>query len=471
MNTTTSLHRWILLLIFCGGYTHLLSQAFYSTTGMALGKLRAKQAIIPQPEEVVVEEYMNYHTHMIPMPEQGEAVHMDLQWGYPDLDEPVLMVGITTPLLSNMEEAAPLNLSLVIDRSGSMSGDRINNAKKALRKLTRSLRPTDVVSLIAFDHESFVMHPAQLVGDGEALFQAINRLEVRGSTDLNRGILTGYRELLKYYDASRTNRLLILTDAITNTGVVDPNHIIGNSKEFEHTYEVDCAMICLGSNFQHELAREFTKSGRHSFHFVDDEEDLQKVFVDEVQGLLAPVATDPVLEIQFDPRLEIETFYGYEPIIQGNHIRLPLNQMNHGLTQVIMIKFHQKSGFPRSSPSVEANLHYFDVKKGKKHHLTASQALPHSHHHSALSPHLEHHKSYAIAVMAQGLKDMAIAHHNGQSSKAQAIVQETLDNHHRMISIGQVAEDADVSRVESILSSYAEKMNQHLSSEEYLSDY
>lgn len=464
-------HRLTFVILLSLFFSHAIGQAFYSTTGMALGKLRAKQAIIPGPEEFVIEEYMNYHTHLLPMPKAEESVHMDLQWGYPDLEDPVLMIGLTTPLLPDMKYAAPLNLSLVIDRSGSMSGDRIYHAKRALRKLSQALRPFDVVSLIAFDHESIVLFPSQKVGNKETLLDAISRLEVRGSTDLNLGIMTGYKELLTYYDERKTNRLLILTDAVTNTGIVDPNQIIGNSKEFEHSYEIDCSMICLGNNFKYDLARDFTKSGRNSFHFIDDEEDLQKVFVDEVQGLLAPVAKDLVLDIQIDPQLEIEAFYGYEPDIEGNHISLPLNRMNHGLTQVILIKFHQKSGYMFSTPKVEASLRFFDIKQGRNQTLIQSKKLKRPFDSKPEPGFSELRKTYVIASMAQSLKDMSVHHHKGFPNVARAKVQHSLDQYHHMLRLGWVQEDEDIRRVASILESYAKAKEHGIYKEHVIADY
>ena len=463
MNPTTSSKRkiWLGCLLLCLISFPAFGQQGYSIAGMAMGKLHAQRATMPQAKEVVIEEYMNYHTHQLPLPSDGESVHMDMQWGRPDFyEEPVLQIGITTPFLRDLEGATPLNLALVVDRSGSMEGDRIRKVKQALRKLSRQLRPTDIVSLIAFDHESIIMYPAQFVGNGEVFLQSINRLQVRGSTDLNRGILDGYREMLKFYDKGRTNRMLILTDAITNTGVVDPAHIIANSREFQHSYEVDFSMICIGTNFHYDLARQFTQSSRSSFHFINDGDDLQKIFVEEVQSLLAPVAKDPVLELEIDPNLEIVQIYGYQPTIQNNRMRFALNAMDHGLTQVVQIKFRKKSDFVYRKPKVTATLSYLDLKSRKTKRLIASASLVKR----TLDAYslAELYKSYDIGEMAVGLAEMARLHHAGQQMAAKQAVQVALDDHRFRVQSGLIVEDADTERMLEILETYAGHMDTYV---------
>lgn len=461
MNSTITKICPSLLLILCLSFSSypVLGQYGYSSTGLAVGKLRAQQAVIPAPEEIVIEEYLNYHLHQLPLPKTGESVHLDLQWGRPDLEEePVLQIGITTTFLSSVEDVPPMNLALVVDRSSSMSGDRIQNAREALKELCAQLRPTDVVSVIAFDHEAIVLYPAQAIGNGSQLLETISTLEVRGSTDLNSGILTGYRELSRFYEPSITNRMLILTDAITNTGVVDPNQIIANSKEFTHSYAVDCAMICLGSNFQHDLARQFTESGKSTFHFIEDAEDFQKVFVDEIQSLLAPVATDPVLEIEFDPNLELVELYGYSPVIKGNKILLALNQMNYGLTQVVLAKFRKKSAFLSRSPIVDAKLSFFDIQESRQHTLFESALLNAK---QKNGPSLkELYKCYDIAEMASGLRDMATFHLHGEQKEAEEALSIALEEHELRKQSGLVAEDEDIARVEGILYAYQKRIEQ-----------
>ena len=121
----------------------------------AMGMARA--GLPPTVESVVVEDFVNYHSHDLPLPAKGDMVRLDLRWGDAGGDEAVVQVGLTTPRIVKAKKMPPLNLALVIDHSGSMSGNRIENVKKALLAFVDKLRDTDVVSIVGYNQEAAVL--------------------------------------------------------------------------------------------------------------------------------------------------------------------------------------------------------------------------------------------------------------------------------------------------------------------------
>ncbi len=130
----------------------------YGQAGVSSAAVGMARAGLPlSAETVIVEEYMNYHRHDIPLPAKGDRVQLDLRWGDAGGGEAVLQVGLATPRIVKARKMPPLNLALVIDHSGSMSCEGIENVKEALLAFVGKLRDTDVVSIIGFNQEALVL--------------------------------------------------------------------------------------------------------------------------------------------------------------------------------------------------------------------------------------------------------------------------------------------------------------------------
>ena len=258
------------------------------------------------PDEIAVEEIVNYHRHRLPLPKVGQGVALDVRWGnnLTSAGQPaVLQIGFTTAEFNDTSDVRPLNLALVIDRSGSMAAaDKMSRVKEALQTLIGKLRPQDLVSLIIFDDAAEVVLAATPLGNGDEHRRAIERIYPRGSTNINAGLLLGYQEVLRNVRPDYTNRVLLLTDGIANTGETNPQRIADNSLRFNEQ-GIDLSTIGLGLDLDNDLLRTLAKRGRGLYHFVADARDIEKVFVNEVQSLLSPVARDVQVEITADSAL------------------------------------------------------------------------------------------------------------------------------------------------------------------------
>ncbi len=112
-------------------------------------------------------------------------------------------------------DAPPVNFCLVLDRSGSMAGPKIQNLKLAVSELITALRPQDVVSIVLFDDTLQVLVPARQADDIPALQNAVERIAEQGGTAMSLGLEAGLAELQKFQTAGMIGRLLLLTDGQT----------------------------------------------------------------------------------------------------------------------------------------------------------------------------------------------------------------------------------------------------------------
>ncbi len=438
------------------------AQAGYSSAAMSMSKQKSDRIIIPRPEEIIVEEYANYHRHNLPLPQQGRNVELDLRWGNEEInaasDEAIFQVGITTARITDYSEVDPVNVSLVIDKSGSMgSDDKLIKTKQAMLAFVKRLRPKDHISIVEFDHNARIVLPAQSASNIAIIEQAINKIQLGGSTNMHDGIISGYKETLKNYKKDKTNRVIILTDAITNTGVVDPEEIIKNTEPYNKEYNIDFAMIGVGVDFNYSLSRQMTSNSKTQIHFVNDADDIKKVFIDEVESLLAPVAKSPVLTIELPSGIELVQLYGYQPVINNQTIEINLNNIDAGLTQVVLGKVKLKNGIKKKN-QLKASLSFNDIKKKSKVTLDATADLVQSKSQSLVDNLKDEDvkKNFMIAHMAQQLREMATLYAANDPQKAKDLLDITIGDV-KKIFFGTT--DEDIRRMLKILENYSGNLN------------
>lgn len=410
------------------------------------------------PETIAVEEFVNYHKHRLPLPRAGQSVAMDVRWGGEAVStrqpEAVLQIGFTTPEVSERADLRPLNLSLVIDKSGSMSAeDKMSRVKESLRAMIDQLNEDDFVSIVAFDTGAAVVFPSAPVGDGRRLRNVIDSLYPGGSTNLNAGLMLGYQEALKNYESGATNRVILLTDGIANVGEINPTEIARKSVEFNRR-GIDLSTVGVGVELDQDLLRTLAKSGRGLFHFVSDAQDIKKVFVNEVQSLMSPVARRVELSVDYDADLQLDKIYGYSPRRRANGLTIPVDDMNNGLTQVVLMKFrHSDYLTDGRTANVKVRLSYYDIKQKRTVEETQEISLRTDGRRGsdAKLADLEVKKNYTIAELAQSLADMKPIAERGDYRRALAILTATTD---RTYNRYPNMEDKDIRYVLDIVEQY-----------------
>ena len=377
------------------------------------------------PEEIAVEEFVNYHKHRLPLPKVGQSVAMDTRWGNAEIArsqrEAVLQIGFTTAEVSERTDLRPLNLVLVIDKSGSMAADdKMSRVKESLRTMLTKLRSNDIISIVSFDTTAQVLLPASPVKDGRRVRYAIDCLEPGGSTNLHGGLMLGYEEARKHFRAGATNRVILLTDGIANEGLTDPAGIAADSLEC-NGQGIDLSTIGVGLELNNDLLRTLARSGRGLYHFIADYKDINKVFVNEVQSLISSVAKNVQVKIEYGPGLHLEKIYGYTPRYGNGNVSVTLDDMNNGLTQVVMAKFRADS--TRETLPVKVRLSYFDVRrKGMVEEVQDLRLVPAERELCDPLVDLEVKKNYTIAELADSLFQMTGFARGGNYSQAQNVL-------------------------------------------------
>ncbi len=178
----------------------------------------------------------------------------------------------------------PLHLSLVLDRSGSMSGAPLEQAKRCAQFIVSGLRPTDRCSVVAYDDEVTVLAPAQLVGDRKALQHAIQSIHSGGSTDLHAGWLAGATTLAPHTTPQVLSRVILLSDGCANHGLTDEAAIARQCAQLAEA-GVTTSTYGLGQGFNESLMHAMARAGQGKAYYGETADDLMGPFTEELSLL------------------------------------------------------------------------------------------------------------------------------------------------------------------------------------------
>lgn len=194
-----------------------------------------------------------------------------------------LLIRVEAPKVDQVHRP-DLNLGLSLDRSGSMMGEPMMRAKEAAMGLVKTLRPTDLVSGVAFDNLLDVIIPAQLARNPEALAHRFEGIEARGGTNLFGGFLEASHQVKEGLDPQRLSRVILLSDGQTNQGLVDPD-LIAHQVERWHKMGVTTTTVGLGLDYNEDLLSAMAQAGGGNFYHVQDSSDIDTLFQVELNGL------------------------------------------------------------------------------------------------------------------------------------------------------------------------------------------
>ncbi|HEX8292927.1 MAG TPA: hypothetical protein VF570_14310, partial [Pyrinomonadaceae bacterium] len=203
------------------------------------------------------------------------------------------------------------------------------------------------------------------------------------------------------------------------------------------------------------------KSGRGLFHFVADAQDISKVFLKEFQSLVSPVASEPDVEVTFGPGLELAQVYGYEPREREGSVSVKLDNMNSGLTQVLLLRFRvTRAGADAARLPVNVRLGYYDIERRARVDKTQEAALTPSAGRGAeeMLRDPEVGKNYAIAQLAQAIRDMAAAVESGRFKDAEHLLNAAVAGTYQRY---PHLEDEDISRTLLVAQKYQELVRKY----------
>ena len=254
-----------------------------------------------------------------------------------------VLVQIVPPLPTVQVERPPLNLGLVLDRSGSMAGEsKLLNAIKAAVFAVQQLLPTDRVSVTLYDDKIETPVPSTLATNKGAIITALENTSPRGSTDLYGGWLNGMHQVRKYVMKNGVNRVLLLSDGQANHGVTDPNQIAKGVADVVKQ-GISTSTIGVGTDYNEHLMYQMTQAGGGNYFFVNNPEGFQAIFQTELHGLMNMMGKNVSLGISGSEGVTvIDQLNDYGKLPTGNY-KLPEMVAEMPIVSVFSLKVAPRS--------------------------------------------------------------------------------------------------------------------------------
>jgi Ca-activated chloride channel homolog len=215
---------------------------------------------------------------------------------------------ITAPPAAGEYRRPHVNVGFVLDRSGSMGGQKISLAKAALREGIERLSSDDRFSVVVYDNVIDLVAPVRAAtpdAKSEAI-RALDRIDARGNTNLSGGWLRGAEQVALALDPSAVNRVLLLTDGLANEGITDRDELIRHASELR-ARGIHTSTFGVGSDFDERLLGSMADAGGGAFRFIDKPERIPELIRSEVGELLEVTARSAALRmagpdgIRFEP--------------------------------------------------------------------------------------------------------------------------------------------------------------------------
>lgn len=222
----------------------------------------------------------------------------------------VLMEAKPTGAVANVQ--MPLNFSLVLDRSGSMSGEPLSNLKEAVKQILDRMQPQDIVSISIFDDQAEVVVPSQPVTNAAHLKAVVDGIQDRGGTEMSKGMNLGLTEVQKNLHQGRVSRILLLTDGQTWEDESNCERLASQAGGMG----VPILALGLGSgDWNSALLDTIARASGGESDFIDQPSKITSVFSDALQSMQATVVTNAHLTLRLTGGVAPKQVWRVVPLI------------------------------------------------------------------------------------------------------------------------------------------------------------
>lgn len=248
-----------------------------------------------------------------------------------------LKVSLTGFDVLDKQTRIPANIAIVLDKSGSMRGQKIDYARQAAIHAISKLNKDDIVSVVTYDSQITVLVPATRVTDKSSIDRLIQSIQADGNTALFAGVSKGAAELRKFLSANQVNRVILLSDGLANVGPKSPSELgqlgVSLSKE-----GISVSTIGLGLGYNEDLMTQLAGFSDGNHAFVEKPADLVKIFQYEFGDVLSVVAQDVNIIIECGDSIRPIRILGRKGDIIGQTVSTRLNQLYSGQEKFILLE-------------------------------------------------------------------------------------------------------------------------------------
>ncbi|MFZ5816743.1 MAG: YfbK domain-containing protein [Bacillota bacterium] len=287
------------------------------TASFTLARSYLSRGMLPPPEAIRAEEFINYFPQGYPRSREDLAVYIE---GAPHPfhhGTHLIEIGLQARTIEKAERK-PAVLTFVVDVSGSMDMEnRLGLVKRSLGLLLDQLEADDRVALVVYASEAKVV--LEHTADKERIRRALDSLKPGGSTYAEEGIRLGYSLAYRNYQEGAINRVILCSDGVANVGKTGPDEILRQIEDYRQK-GITLTTVGFGmGNFNDALMERLADKGDGQYAYVDELDEARRVFAAQLTGTLQVVAKDTKVQVYFDPeQVASYRLVGYENRVMAN---------------------------------------------------------------------------------------------------------------------------------------------------------
>jgi Ca-activated chloride channel family protein len=267
-------------------------------------------------------------------------------------------------------ERPPLNLALVLDRSGSMAdAGKIEYLRRAAKLAVDRLGPEDTLSIVEYDDQITVLWPARRVGNLSEAKAMIDALEPRGSTNLTGGMMRGVDEAKEALDGPASTdgtitRVILMSDGLANTGITDPSEISRLVRGAKRD-GIRISSMGLGRDYDEDLMQAIAENGGGRYYYIEHPTQMARVFQEEMGSLFETCARD--VEVIFSGRAIVRKaeVVGYDDAAGVKDTRRALEDVFTGEKRTVLLRLEIEAPSSGRAELGEIELKYKSAKTGE----------------------------------------------------------------------------------------------------------
>lgn len=336
---------------------------------------------LPPEEAIRTEEFLNYFTFDYSDPTGEETVAINAEIGDCPWDgtHKLLRLGLKGKSLQESEIPAA-NFILLIDTSGSMSGDdRIELLKSGLCEMVDHMRPVDRVAIITYSGSVQKLLESTLVTDPAKIKRAIRKLVASGSTAGGPAMKMAYEEASEHFITGGNNRIIMCTDGDFNVGVSSTDELVTMVEGYQEK-GIYLSIMGFGTgNYQDSRMESLSNHGNGTYTYIDCENEMMKVFVHE-RSRFYSVANDTKCQITFSGAVDSYRLIGYENRVMANEDfeddKKDAGEIGAGQTVTALYEIIPAAGFTESAAAATFDVRYKKALGAQSRPLSLEVTVP-----------------------------------------------------------------------------------------------
>ncbi len=279
-----------------------------------------------------------------------------------------LLLQIKAPISTESEKIKPLNLALVIDASGSMTGDRLEAAKQAAVGIIDQLSDGDRLSVISFSSDIQVHIDGVFMGktDSRKLIYEIDLIHPRGNTNLGGGWLRGAEAVASFIDKVNFNdgNVVVLSDGMANVGVLDPKVLAEHASQLL-ARGITSSCVGIGDGYSPLQLDAIAEAGGGRLHESSTPDQIVDVLLGELSALREAVASSVEVELVFSVATKTEVLTKLPTEQKENRIKVRLGEIGLGGQRDSAFLVHVPASVIGDQYRFEYRVHWVDPKSGE----------------------------------------------------------------------------------------------------------